>query len=318
MSWADSAVLAAAMLAAVNVIDSHLITKRLPSLRAFLFPVAIIAIVFGVLVLVIFPLPKDIGNTPVLVAVGSGIIRAVGILLFLYVMRTEEVSRVIPVVNIHPVLVAIMAVPLLDETLAVLEWLAIFMTVSGAILISRRRRSQSSGKRFKWLLALPFVAAFCLAIANLTSKYALDDFILVTKDVSFVSSDMCAALNMYAIGSLALGGCFLAVSLRPIVLQQLVSLQRPRSTIPLLTFNEIMAPVASILLFWSIARGPVSLVSAIAGAQPVFVFVYAVILSRISSGALLENQLEKRTMILRVMAIAMIVGGMTIIHLVGD
>lgn len=318
MNWVDSAVLAAAMLAAVNVIDSHLITKRLPSLRAFLLPVAVIAIVFGVIVLVAIPIPEGTGNAPILVAVCSGIIRAVGILLFLYVMRTEEVSRVIPVVNIHPVLVAIMAVPLLDETLAGLEWLAIFMTVSGAILISRRRVSHSSGKRFKWLLVLPFIAAFCLATANLTSKHALEDFVLVTEDVSFISSDMCAALNMYAIGSLALGACFLMVALRPAVLQQLASLKRPRSTMTLLTFNEIMAPVAAILLFWSIARGPVSLVSAIAGAQPVFVFVYAVILSRISSGTLLEKQLEKRTMVLRFMAIAMIVGGMTIIHLVGD
>ncbi len=318
MNWVDSAVLAAAMLAAVNVIDSHLITRRLPSLKAFLLPVAVIAIVFGVIALVVIPIPEGTGNSPVLVAVGSGIIRAVGILLFLYVMRTEEVSRVIPVVNIHPVLVAIMAVPLLDETLAGLEWLAIFMTVSGAILISRRRGSQSSGKRLRWLLVLPFIAAFCLAVANLTSKHALEDFVLVAEDISFISSDMCAALNMYAIGSLTLGACLLMVALRPAVLKQLCNLQRPRSTMTLLTFNEIMAPVAAILLFWSIARGPVSLVSAIAGAQPVFVFVYAAILSRISSGVLLEKQMEKRTMILRFMAIAMIVGGMTIIHLVGD
>ena len=47
MSWADAAILSAAILAAVNVIDSHLLTKRIPSLRAFLIAVALIAIFYG-------------------------------------------------------------------------------------------------------------------------------------------------------------------------------------------------------------------------------------------------------------------------------
>jgi drug/metabolite transporter (DMT)-like permease len=83
----------------------------------------------------------------------------------------------------------------------------------------------------------------------------------------------------------------------------------------LLVLNETLAPIAALLLFWSIERGPVSLVSAIAGAQPVFVFIYAVILSRISS-VLLEQRMGKRTLALRFVSIAMIVGGITIIHLV--
>lgn len=301
MNWADSAVLAAATLAAVNILDSHLITKRLPSLGSFLLPVGIIAFIWGAVVLALTSFPEGIGAAPILMAVASGFIRGAGILSFLYVMRTEEVSRVIPVVNIHPVFVAIMAVPLLDETLIWLEWIAIFMTVAGAVLISSRHGTNGQKPwRLTKLVVLPFFAALCLAAANLTSKYAMDD-------ISF--------WNMYSIGSMSLAFVTITVSARPSVFRQIKRLERPKSTMSILCFNETLAPIGAVLLFWSIDRGPVSLVSAIAGAQPVFVFVFAAVVGRITSGVLLEKRMSRQELLTRFLAIAMIVGGVAIIHL---
>lgn len=301
MNWADSAVLAAATLAAVNIIDSHLITKRLPSLGSFLLPVGVIALVWGIVVFALAPLPENIGIAPVLMAVASGFIRGAGILSFLYVMRTEEVSRVIPVVNIHPVFVAIMAVPLLDESIIWLEWAAIFMTVAGAVLISSRHGANGQEPwRLNKLVILPFFAALCLAAANLTSKSAMDD-------ISF--------WNMYSIGSMSLALVAIAASARPSVFRQVKNLKRPKSTMAILGLNETLAPIGAILLFWSIERGPVSLVSAIAGAQPVFVFVFAAVVGRMTYGVLLEKRMSRQELLMRFMAIAMIVCGVAIIHL---
>ena len=147
---------------------------------------------------------------------------------------------------------------------------------------------------------LPFVAALLMAFANLASKYALEH-------ISF--------WNMYTIGALGLAFVLLSVSLRPAVLREIYALKRPVSTLSLMAINETMAPIAALLLFWSIERGPVSLVSAISGSQPIFVFFYALILSRTSS-MLLEQRMGRRAMAIRSLAIAMIVGGITIIHLV--
>jgi len=83
----------------------------------------------------------------------------------------------------------------------------------------------------------------------------------------------------------------------------------------ILFLNETLAPVAIILLFWSIERGPVSLVSTIAGTQPVFVFIFAVLLGWISSRALLERRMSRGTMLRRFLATAMIFAGVAIIHL---
>lgn len=300
MNWVDSAILSAVLLALVNIIDSHLLTKRMPSLRAFLIPAGIIAIIYGGITLSLFTIPSGIGPNPILTATASSILRGIGILLFLYVLQTEEVSRVIPVVNIHPVFVAILAAPLLDEGLAYLEWVAIIITVAGAVLISARTRSHGINGWFGKPIVLPFLASIFLASANLTSKYALDD-------ISF--------WNMYAIGTLGMGSVFLVFSLRAASICELRRLRRPLPTMAILISNETLVPIAAILLFWSIERGPVSLVSTIAGTQPAFVFIYALILSRTSS-ALLEQHMGKGTVALRAFAIGMIVGGTTIIHLV--
>lgn len=300
MSWANSAILAAAVLAAVNVIDSHLISRRLPSIWAFLLPVGVIAIFYGVLTLLLEPCPEGVGAGPVLIAIGSSVLRSMGVMAFLYAMRKEEVSRIIPVVNMHPVFVAMMAVPLLDEKLAALEWLAVVITVAGAVLISVRT-DVGTGKRFSRMMILPFLSALCMASANLTSKYALED-------ISF--------WNMYAIGAIVWGAVAAGVSARPSVIPQLRGIRRPWSTWIILVLNETLAPVAIILLFWSIERGPVSLVSTIAGTQPVFVFIFAVLLGWVSSRALLEMRMSRQTIVRRFLATAMIFAGVALIHLV--
>jgi len=300
LGWADGAVLSAALLAAVNVVDSHLITKRMPSLKAFLLAAALIAIVYGATVLSLEPLPEDVGAFPVLMAVASSVLRGCAVLLFLYVLQTEEVSRVMPVVNIHPVFVAILAVLVLNESLLVLEWLAIGITVIGAILISIKPGTHSLHQWLGKPVLLPFLASLFLAGANLSSKEALDD-------ISF--------WNMYAIGSIGMACTFVLFALRVTALRELAIIGRSISSAAILLINESLVPVAAILLYWSIERGPVSLVSAIGGSQPLFVFFYALILSRVS-GVLLEDHMKRETVLMRFAAIGMIVGGITIIHTV--
>lgn len=300
MNWANAAILSAAILAAVNTVDSHLITKRMPSLRTFLILPSFIAAIYGGIILYLFPVPQGIDTVPILLAVLSALLRSAGIATFLFMMQTEEVSRIMPVVNTYPVFIAILAVPLLGENLIHMEWMAIFITVAGTVLISIKPGVSAK----TWLgrpLIFPLAASLFLAGANLASKYALGY-------ISF--------WNMYAIGALGMGLAFMALSLRPTTLRQFHNIDRPRQALSIQVYNESLVPIAAILLYWAIQNGPVSLVSTIAGAQPVFVFIYALIISRISSSFLLEQDMGKGTIAMRGSSIAMIVGGVTIIHLV--
>jgi len=299
VDWVSLAVLGAAALGVVNILDSHLISKRMPSFRAFLLLVGAIMLVYGLVVFYLRPLPEGVGTWPMVVAVTSAVFRMASVTIMLYTLRTEEVSRVIPVFYIYPVFVAIMAVPLLGEMLSSLQWLAIVIVVAGAVMVSAKRKP---GGTITWLgksFLLLFGAGLLMAIADVASKYALDY-------ISF--------WNMYWVSAFCMSGIFLLISLRPQVLRELGNMRRRSSSMGLLALNETLAVTGIILIFWAMQNGPVSLVSTITGSRPIFVLVFAFILSRFRSGFLLEGQSGKGTLLLRLIATAMIVGGIAIIY----
>ena len=299
MNWASVAILSTATFAVVNTIDSHLLSKRMPGLRVFMLPVSIFHLFYGLLLFYLVPLPEGIGILPVLVAVVSGIFRTIAVTIILYNLQREEVSRVIPVVYTYPIFVAIIAVLFMGETLGYLQWLAIIIVVAGAVMVSVR---QSPSGFTIWLgkpLLLLFGSSLLFAMADITSKYAL----------AYVSF-----WNMFSITAFCISGIFLLVSMRPHVLSQLTNMERRNSAIALLAFNETLAPVGIVLLFWALERGPVSLISTIASSRPVFVVIFALILSRILP-EFTEWQPGKGMLALRLVAIAMIFGGITIIYL---
>jgi len=301
VTWITAALVVAATLGLVNVIDSHLISKRMPSLWAFLIPAGILHLSFGLIFLALNPFPSGVDAFPWFVAVVSAVTRTVAILLMLYPMRTEEVSRIIPVVHTQPVFVAILAVPLLGEALNYLQWLAIVMTVAGAVLISARGWGSKRGARLRKSFILLLASSLLYSVANTAAKYGLDY-------ISF--------WNMYSLNAICFGIIFCLVSARPRVFRELRDMKDRGVALILLAFNETIALGGIILSFWAMERGPVSLVSTVMGARPFFVFLYALALSR-TFPAVLDERLSRGIVLLKVASIALIVGGVAIINLVG-
>jgi len=91
-------------------------------------------------------------------------------------------------------------------------------------------------------------------------------------------------------------------------------MERRNSTLGLIAFNETLAPVASVLSFLALQTGPVSLVSTIIGSRPIFVLIFALVLSRFFPDFLVW-QARRWMLALRLMATAMIVSGIAIIYL---
>ena len=162
-------------------------------------------------------------------------------------------------------------------------------------------RQSPSGSTI-WLgkpLFLLFGSSLLLAMADITSKYAL----------AYISF-----WNMFCLTAFCISGLFLLVSMRPHIFSQLSTMPRRNSAIALLALNETLAPIGSVLLFWALERGFVSLVSTIASSRPIFVVIYALILSRVLP-RFLEWQPGKGMLALRLVATAMIIGGIAIIYL---
>jgi drug/metabolite transporter (DMT)-like permease len=302
MNWITASLVTAATLALVNVIDSHLISKRMPSLWAFLVPVGVLHAIYGLVVLAFHPLPDDVGAFPWLIVAIATLTRAGAITLMLYAMRTEEVSRVIPVANTYPVFVAFMAVPVLGEALGGLQWLAILMTVGGAVLISLKAGAQGRTAGLRRSFVLLLASSLLFGVANTATKYALDH-------ITF--------WNMYSVNALCFAAIFLLISLRPSVLRELRAIEPRGPVLTLLAVNETIALGAAVLSFWAMERGPIALVSTMMGVRPFFVFIYALALSR-AFPAVLDEYLTRGIAVLKIASIALIVGGVAIINLVGE
>ena len=231
------------------------------------------------------------------VAVGSSIIRVVGALLMLRTMRSEEVSRIMPVTNTFPIFVAILAVPVLGEDLGWLEWLAIIITVSGAMLISVHWGTDGQGIRLRRSFAVLMVASILFGVANIGSKYAMEQLTF---------------WNMYGINSSCLGAIFLLLSVRPATLRGIRDMAGRNRALGLILFNECLAMVGFVLSFRAIALGPVSMVSTILSTRPAFVFVYAVAVSRFFP-AVLDEHLSRGIIATKIVSIGLIIGGVILL-----
>lgn len=271
----------------------------MPGLKSFLLPVGIILLIFGLIVFYLFPLPEGIDRLPILVAIAAGILRTAGVVITLYNLKKEEVSRVIPITYTYPVFVAIIAVPLLGESLGYLQWLAIIIVVAGAIIVSTEKSPSGTTGSLSRPFLLLFVASLFFALADILSKYSL----------AYISF-----WNLYSLAIFGMSVVFLIISTRPGTIKQLRDMKRRNSAMALLVFDEILALLGAVLQFWAMARGPVSLVSTITGTRPVFVAIYSIILSFVLPGFLIRRGTSE-VMTLRLTAIAMIVGGVSIIYL---
>jgi drug/metabolite transporter (DMT)-like permease len=300
MSWATIAILSAAIYGIITTVDSHLISKRMPSFRAFLLPLSIIHLFYGSLFLYLFPFPVGTGLWPMAAAVGSCISRIAGATIMVYLFKKEEISRVVPVVYTYPIFVALMAMPFLGESITPLQWLAIVTVVAGAVIVSFKQNPFGSamwpGKLFLVLVG----SSLLLATADLISKYAL-------AHVSF--------WNMFTVNAFCIFGIFFGFSLRPHVIRQLRDMKQRNRSLGLMAVNESLMPAALTGSFWALSLGPVSLVSTIISSRPIFVMIYALILNRFSPHFLVISTTSRAMLAFRLIATAMIVGGISIIYL---
>jgi drug/metabolite transporter (DMT)-like permease len=192
-----------------------------------------------------------------------------------------------------------MAVPILGETLGLLQWLAIIVVVAGAVIVSANRSPGSSTRRLGRVFVLLLVSSLLMAGANIASKHALD----------FISF-----WNMYWITGLSIAAGFMLFSLRPRVVRELVDLKRRGTVLGLLAVNELLVVAGVVLLFVAMQNGPVSLVSAIFSSRPIFVLIFAFIISRTFPG-FLKWQPGKGVLAQRVVGTALVVAGIAAIYL---
>jgi drug/metabolite transporter (DMT)-like permease len=299
MVWFLAALFAAVISSVGNIIDSHLLSKKMPSLSSFLIPMGLAQLIGGILLLVFFPFPNNPSLIHLLIACGSGLLNAAGYLIILNTLRKSEVSRVIPVISSAPIFVALLSIPLLGEMLGFWQWFAILITVAGAVLISLQTDGGDRKVRLQKSFFVLLLVALMLAVASVGFKYALEE-------ISF--------WDMYGINGICIASVVLIYSLRKVNFLELRDLEQRTQKISIIIVDVCLGITAGILGFKALEMGPVALVNALLNVRPAFVFVFSLILSAFFP-AVINDRLNKRTALLKFIAVALMTTGIVIISL---
>ena len=293
------ALLSAAILGMVTVLDKRLASYDLPSLPAFYMGTLIALLIYATAALALAGIPDNISVNHLSAAVFSGLCWGGALAMMFLGYKHEEASRASAVIHTFPVWVAILAVPLLGETLVLGQWIAILVVVAGAFTISLRATGEN--RIFRLTRAFPILigASLFTALALLTSKYALEEL-----PVWFV----------YSVRSYGMVVLFVFLW-RPGAFGQLFRALRNWRTLLILFLAEFsLAPLAVALNVAAISLGPVSLVATLIATRPIFVFIYGTIFST-PAIKFLDEPLDRRTLTVKLAAILMVVSGIAALTL---
>ena len=295
MNWVLYALGSAITFSLVSTLDKILLQRYIPNSRVFIILVGFVQVLLALCVL---PLASftGYGADDAAIAIGSGLVTGVYLILLFWAISLQDVSRVVPVASTYPIFIAVIAQFFLGEELGVLAWTGICVTVAGVGLMSfgPTARASDMGKGQTMVFALLVTASLLFGLSQIMSKVVADDM------------DVWTLLMWRMLGAAAV--C-IALLVRTQVVPDIMRALRNPSAVGLLLLTEgALVLVAMVFTLEAIYNGPVSLASTVMATRPLFVFGLGIALSMGASNVLNEP-LEGRILATKVLAIAMMVAG---------
>ena len=300
MSWVPMALSAAAVMGIVSILDKAVLVRYIRSPLTLPLLLGLVHGSIGVIVTLALPWLGESPLSSVGWALLSGIIAATGGTIFLRVLYSQEVSRALPVWNTFPIFATLIAFIFLDERLSLYHWIAIMITVTGAVLLSVRQGQEYRGLFLHRSFYALIAASVLQASAHVIGKVALDDL---------------PVINTYGIRGLGIGFVLLLGNLRPVSVREVRNLLYQRSpALAIIGLSVALVNGTRLMTLWALSLGPVSLVTTLLGTHSLFVLLFSTGLAWQFRG-LLREEVSVGTVAIKVVSTALIVGGVATITL---
>lgn len=296
MTWFLIALIAPALWSVTNHLDKYLISKYFKG--AGTGALIIFSALVGLLVMpAVYAFRPDVIAIPLpqaLAIIGGGMVYVVSILIYLYALQKDETSIVVPLFQTVPVFAFVLGYLFLGETLTQRQLVGSALVVIGGILLSLdlsvKRPTLKSAIFFLMLLA-----SFLVAASGLVFK-------MVASETSFWT----AAFWGY-VGDVLMGVFFLAaVSPYREEFLRVWRLNDP-GIIALNGLNELITVGGNLAFRFATLLAPLALVSAVNGFQPLFVFLYGVVITlafpRLGTESLMRKHLVQKALTIGIMVI---------------
>ena len=294
MSWFWLIFIATNLFSVSDLIDKFLCSKKFKSVYAFSATNLLLSSVF-MIGLSFFIGFSGVSGWPLFLILLTGPIYFFMWILLWKALVSNEASRAIAVYNTMPIFNALLAAFFLNETISGSNWLAIILIAIGAVICTWEKKNNEGFDSSYFLVVL---AAFLASIGNVISKFVIFEIEPLT------------AYFLSYLGSLPFYLFLLAK--REIRLEVKNSLKNRKVLVSLFVRN-LIAFIAICFFYLAIAKGPISLLMAVNGIGPLFVFIYATLAS-LFLPKYIKEELDSSTLLQKSLAIILIVIGVILIN----
>jgi drug/metabolite transporter (DMT)-like permease len=269
MHWVIIALVAPLLWSLLNHADKYLIGK-------YAHDTGIVGLMIFSSLFALLALPVIYGIDHTVIAVGSqelapllttGLLIAFGILLYLYALKREDASHVVPFWFLIPIFGYIFGISFLDEHLATLKIIGSIITIAGAFILSLEFEGKVSIKKIPALLMIG--SGILIALSDVMFKG-------LTAEHSFWTTVFWNQAGFALFGII----CFFFI---PRYRREFIQVCSMRSTelVILNISTELVTIIANIVSYYSMTLAPVAVVLLLSYTfQPLFVFFEGLLLTR--------------------------------------
>jgi len=280
---------------ALNIFDKIVITKYIKSPENNIILGAIFRIFFLPILFILLPVTLD--SQWIIPAMAIGALQIIPGIFYFRAMSVEEASKVIPLTYLHPILTLALATIFLGESFVLEQYVGIFLIVASAILISVNKVEGlwKASPAMKSIIIL-----VCLfSVRAIAGKYVLEY-------MDYISFTLWSAVGGM-LGGLPL---LLPKNSWKSFVGEVSSLNS--KIISLIVFSLVMFFIAIFLYNGAVSLAPVSLVSAVGSIRPLFVLIYATLLTMFAP-RIFEEKISRSTILLKLLSILLLMAGMFLI-----
>jgi len=303
MNWFLIALLPPIFWSLTNHIDKYLLTKYFKdgAIGAVMIFSASIAILLLPIILLIQPSVLQNFQINYLLIILNGTLYLFASLPYFYALEKDDASLSVPLFQMIPVFSFILGYIFLKETLSVTQILGGIIIVISSIFISLNI-SDIKKMKMKWdVFGLMALSSILFSLNFIFFKYfAVETDFWITSFWEYVGFGLFGIILLVFVKNYRQG--FFNVLK-----------QNRLKVISINGLNEILNIVAKIAFNFATILTPVTMVWIINGLQPVFVFVFGIILTLVLPKISRED-ISKKTLIQRMIAIAVITVGVYLIN----
>ncbi len=297
MLWILYSLLAVGFFAFSNVFDKFFVSKKYKSIYSF-------AVLINILYLIFFSITAFFIRDTFVLNNGffwTAIASVTYFLMWIFwwkALTTGEVSRVAAIFFTSPIFNAFLAVIFLKESLSAFKWLAIFFIVVGGIL-SGWEGKKAKTKTFNKAYIFALLAAFFASIGNVLSKQAMVYW---------------PALTVQTVGYLMALPFYLLLLFNKQVFFEVKNTFSNMRLFLLIFSRSFIGFLAICSFMLAVGAGPVSLVVALNGLQPLMILIFSTLLSFFAP-KIIKEETSRQALTTKAVAIILIVAGAVTISL---